>query len=227
MVNTVTYSNEDDLLLIEALNVYHKKALSDLPNNEELEKITFTENFEKKMQKLIKAQKKPHYNMTNSVGKRFACILVAIIALFTMVMSVSAIREPFIKFIVETFDKYSAIYFAEKPTQATHSFERIIPEYIPAGFEITIDNNYDIYSFIEYKNETGNIFTLQQRYCDENHMLIDTENTQLQKILINNEEAIYYEKSDTKYLVFTRGEYGFILIGNLEKEEIIKIAKSV
>lgn len=227
MVNTVTYSNEDDLLLIEALNVYHEKALLDLPNNEELEKITFTEKFEKKMQKLIKSQKKPYYNMTNSVGKRFACVIAAVIILFTMMMSVSAIREPFIKFIVETFDKYSAIYFAEKPTQATKPFERIIPEYIPDGFEITTDSNYDIYSFIEYKNETGNIFTLQQRYCDENHMLIDTENAQPQKILINNEEAIYYEKSDTKYLVFAKEEYCFILIGNLEKEEIIKIAESI
>lgn len=221
------YTTEDNLLLKEALHIYQEKALEDLPNDEEFKKITFTEKFESQMQKLIKSQKKPYYNMTNSVGKRFACVIVAIIVLFTMVMSVSAIREPFIKFIVETFDKYSAIYFAEKPTQATQSFERIIPEYIPAGFEITTDNNYDIYSFIEYKNETGNIFTLQQRYCDENHMLIDTENVQPQKTLINNEEAIYYEKSDTKYLVFTRGEYGFILIGNLEKEEIIKIAKSV
>lgn len=221
------YTTEDNLLLKEALHIYQEKALEDLPNDEEFKKITFTEKFESQMQKLIKSQKKPYYNMTNSVGKRFACVIVAIIVLFTMVMSVGAIREPFIKFIVETFDKYSAIYFAEKPTQATQSFERIIPEYIPAGFEITTDNNYDIYSFIEYKNETGNIFTLQQRYCDENHMLIDTENVQPQKILINNEEAIYYEKSDTKYLVFTRGEYGFILIGNLEKEEIIKIAKSV
>lgn len=222
----MTYSNEDELLLKEALQIYQEKALTDMTNDEILEKITFTENFEKKMQKLIKSQKKPYYNMTNSIGKRVACVLVAVIVLFTMVMSVSAIREPFIKFIVETFDKYSTINFAEKPTQATQSFERIIPEYIPTGFEITTDNYYDIYSFIEYKNETGNIFTLQQRYCDENHMLIDTENTQPQKILINNEEAIYYEKSDTKYLVFTRGEYGFILIGNLEKEEIIKIAKS-
>ena len=94
----MTYSNEDELLLKEALHIYQEKALVYLSDKEELENTTFTDKFEKQMQKLIKSQKKPYYNMTNSVGKRVACVLVAIIILFTM-MSTTSIGKSFIRFL--------------------------------------------------------------------------------------------------------------------------------
>lgn len=229
MVNTVTYSNEDDLLLIEALNVYHEKALSDLPNNEELEKITFTENFEKKMQKLIKSQKKLYYNMTNSVGKRVACVLVAIIILFTM-MSMTAIGKSFIRFIVDTFDDHSKVTFEEGSDFTSESFVPYAPEYVPDGYEITYrDSALNMYNDIEYTNENGAVLQYSQTPAI-GHTLVNTENAVIEKTYVNDYEAMYWESTERRYVLFVDETYSYMIIGvynEISREEIIKVAESI
>lgn len=50
-------SKEIDEKLIMAFELYNKRLCESLPTDEELEHITFSDAFEKKMQKLISAQK--------------------------------------------------------------------------------------------------------------------------------------------------------------------------
>ena len=55
---------------------------------------------------LIKLQKKSYYQDINTVGNRVASIVVVfILCLFITVFSVKALREPFINFVVETYEK--------------------------------------------------------------------------------------------------------------------------
>ena len=229
MVNTVTYSNEDDLLLKQALNTYQEKTLIDLPNNEELEKITFTEKFEKKMQMLIKAQKKPYYNMTNSVGKRVACVLVAIIILFTM-MSMTAIGKSFIRFIVDTFDDHSKVTFEEGSDFTSESFVPYAPEYVPDGYEITYrDSALNMYNDIEYTNENGAVLDYEQ-FPAIGHTLVNTENAIIEKTYVNEYEAMYWESSEIRYILFADDTYSYMISGEyneISREEIIKVAESV
>lgn len=226
----MNYSNEDNLLLKEALHIHQEKALTDLPNDKELEKITFTEKFEKQMQKLIKSQKKPYYNMTNSVGKRFACVLVAIIVLFTMMMSVTAIREPFIKFIVESFEEYSQVTFRKKTDYNPETFVPYSPEYVPDGYKITNkDSALNMYNDIEYTNENGAILNYSQTPAI-GHIKVNTENAVIEKIYVNSYEAMYWENSEQRYVLFADTTYSYLIIGvnnEISREEIIKVAESI
>lgn len=229
MVNTVTYSNEDDLLLKQALKTYQEKTLIDLPNNEELEKITFTEKFEKKMQKLIKAQRKPYYNMTNSVGKRVACVLVALIILFTM-MSMTAIGKSFIRFIVDTFDDHSQVTFEEGSDFTPATFVSYAPAYVPDGYEITYrDSALNMYNDIEYTNENGAVLQYSQTPAI-GHTLANTENAVIEKTYVNDYEAMYWESTERRYVLFVDETYSYMIIGvynEISREEIIKVAESI
>lgn len=70
---------------------------------------TPSEKFEKKMSHLIGARKNPFWIFVNTVGKRVAVIVFVFIVLCGSAMSVEAIREPVVKFIVETYEKYTAV----------------------------------------------------------------------------------------------------------------------
>ena len=229
MVNTVTYSNENDLLLKEAMSIYQEKALTDLPNNEELEKITFTEKFEKKMQKLIKAHKKPYYNMTNSMSKRFACVLIVIIVLLTM-MSMTAIGKSFIRFIVDTFNDHSQVAFEEGSEFNPETFVAYAPEFVPDGYEITKkESELNMYNDIEYTNENGAVLQYSQAPAI-GHALVNTENAIIEKTYVNEYVAMFWESSERRYVLFADETYSYMIIGvynEISREEIINVAESV
>ena len=82
-----------------------------IPTDESSIDFTFSEKFNKKMEKLIKSQRKSYYIFINTVGKRVAILFVAIITLFAASMSVKAIREPVINFIIEVYESFTKYFF--------------------------------------------------------------------------------------------------------------------
>ena len=77
------YKSKQNLdILYRAFDEYCKYYMTTLPGKEELEKITFSPEFEAKMEKLVNKQKKPYYYMINTVAKRVAWIIVAFMKAF-------------------------------------------------------------------------------------------------------------------------------------------------
>ena len=90
--------------------LYTKAYRATLPTEEELEKISFSERFERRMEKLIRRQRRFYYAWIDTVGKRVAWIAVGLLACLTVTtFSVDAIREPVAKFMVETYEKFSRV----------------------------------------------------------------------------------------------------------------------
>ena len=100
----------------------------------------FSENFKKRMKKLIRSQKKPYYFMINTVGKRVASfIIILVLAFTTTVLSVKSLRESVWNFIVEVYEKWSILRFVDKNNNSTGDDELpqlvvSMPTYIPKGF---------------------------------------------------------------------------------------------
>ena len=72
-------SNKCDQRLKAAFELYNQQLSDNLPNKDELKTITFSQTFETKMKKLLAAQKKSYYYMINTVGKRIAIIITALL----------------------------------------------------------------------------------------------------------------------------------------------------
>ena len=227
----MTYGKEDEKLLKEALLVYRNKEIKNLPDSKALEDITFSQKFEEKMQELIAKEKKPYYVIINTALKRVACVIVALFVSLSVMLSVDAIREPFLKYIVETFEKYSAVYFKDNSQITPETFVSYAPEYIPEGYkEVKRDGSAEfMYNFITYFDENGNNIEFQQDLAIHS-IKINTEDVKIEKIYINDIEAIYCENLGIRFILFADNNYSYLISCKedmVSKNELIKISESI
>ena len=116
-----------------------KIRLSQIPSNSEINWIP-SAKFEKKVQKLIKHSKRDYWYLINTSFKRAAVIVATILVLLGFSMSIKAIREPVVRFIIETYEKYTNIFFGNDDTDLN------LPRTIEQKYTITaIPEGYTFY----------------------------------------------------------------------------------
>ena len=225
------FSSEKNVdILKKAFDVYTKEYVETLPEENTIDCENFSDKFEKKMEKLIKQQKSFYFSYINSFGKRVACIvLILCISLFATVFSVEALREPFVKFIVETYNKFTSIFIEEENINLDDDFrfEIITPEFIPDDFKSNSPSTTETGYMCMYIDSKGNYFVYTQDLYDGWQTTIDTENITYEKLYINSLEAIYYENKGLNCIVFSNDYYTFNISGYISKETIIQIAESI
>lgn len=229
----MTFTQKEKAIIYEALDLYCIEFCKTLPTDEELSGITFSEEFERKMQKLINRQKKFYYYWFNTVGKRVAAIiLVLLLSLTTITFSVKALREPVIRFIVETYEKFSSIVFvndkSEEDTIIDFTFEKVNPAYIPSGY--VKDSEMDavsIYQARYFNSDRTSTFLYMQAINDEGIIQANTEGIIYENIRINNIDGVIYSNKGNNTVIFNTDEYVFTIIGTISKEELVKIAESI
>lgn len=189
----------------------------------------FSPDFERRMDKLIRQRRKPFYRFTNTVGKRVAVIIIGLITVsFTTVMSVEALRTPFLDFITSLFSDHSEV----KTIDDSGDY----PETIESYYEITSDlSDYSIERdsvkdderAIYYRHNDKLIYYYQKIIYNYRNNL-NTENANTESIDINGHEAIGYMDNQNYYtLIWNNGEYIIQIASNVGKDALIEIAKSV
>lgn len=190
----------------------------------------FSEKFEKKMQNLIKWQKRPVWNFINTAGKRAAVILVVLGVCIAASMSIKAVREPVVQLVIEAYEKFSSIFIQGDNSVGTAP-AIIETKYtlgiIPEGYTLTeMDISYTkaLYKWIN-KQEDYIIFS--QGILNA-QLVIDTEDSQYTKISVGCYEGIYYEKNSLSSIIWHNEDYSFRLIcpTSISIDEMIAIAES-
>ena len=217
-------------ILKQAFEIYSEQFCNTLPKKAELSDITFSSEFEVKMQNLIDKNKKYYFYYFNTVGKRVAVILVALLlTLSTIVFSVKALRETIVNFIVETFEQYSHIH-VETETDMEVTLEAVVgnpPEYIPDGFKLDKTEEY-FTSYKLYYIRNDNEYIRFNQLDNAMNLQIDTEDIEFTEIKIGKYDGIIYTNKEKTQLYFSDKKYIYCIISNaLSDEEIIKIANSV
>jgi hypothetical protein len=190
----------------------------------------FSDEFNRKMDKLINRRKKPYYKMINTFGKRVACIIaVVFIASFTTVMSVSALRNAFKDFFMKIFPNHSeisAIVDSDDTSPTTIQSDYNIT-YDLSDYEIVYEEYDEISRDISYKKDDIVINYDQYVKC-EYDMAINTEDAEISTVSLDNADAIYYKDNQNYYhLIWDNGEYIIMLSSNIGENELIDIANSV
>ena len=188
-----------------------------IPTDESSIDFTFSEKFNKKMEKLIKSQRKSYYIFINTVGKRVAILFVAIITLFAASMSVKAIREPVINFIIEVYESFTKYFFEGETAEKIEKVYSITK--LPVGFKQT--------QVVE--NDAGRNVTFESSATQNAELNIDKQKvSQAIKQVEDKEIHIYYFESDT-YMFWTDQGYCFQIIsyGNIETDTLIEMIESI
>lgn len=220
----------DNPLFIQALEEeFNKRFDEDVAELEAGEQYDFSIKHNKKMQKLIKRQRKPYFKLISTAGRRIACVSAAIVILSASVLSVSAIRKPLFSFVSSIFSDHTVIS-AESGTNLD-SPETIENEYyiseLPDGFIL--------------KNETKTSVSVEALYTKDDSFILftqttlknykesyDNEHSSLTAFTDDNgQEYLYVSTGNETTIIWNGGHYVFTISGNLNKESAMKLCKSI
>lgn len=205
--------------------------LSTLPADEDIPEIPTSKTFEKRMQKLIKEQRRtPKTNkILRYMKQTVAAVLAVAILSFGGLMTVEAYREKVIEIVVHVFHELTDYRFA---SDSHESSDIVLPEitfgFVPDGMSevenrITGNNR----RFIAYGDNSGKFFEFTQRVVGsdgEYNTILDTEDSAYEKTIINGNEAYYNVKDGDCSIFWTENSIVYNLFGNLDENELIEIA---
>ena len=193
--------------------------------------ISFSEKFEKQMNKLVHRREKPYYVLINTAAKRVAVIiLAAVITTVSATIGIAAIYQPFADFIMEIFDDHT-LFRPNHSTQTSSTdplaeWKSYTPSYIPEGFEVETETTDWEYRYVMYTS-TDTFFWIEQLSQYNGQVLIDTEGTSIEDIYINGIKGIYYESKGEKTIILLTNNNCITVQGNIDKNELINIANSL
>jgi len=193
--------------------------------------------FEKKISKAYRraVNRKRLRTFLKVSSKILVVILVMLSLTFTSVMTVSAWREGFTRFLVSVSPEYSEIRLGKESGPPAvipnHAYSKVgiqnMPAYIPDGFEIkTMDLSSGILD-IYYEHEDG-FFISYTAYSSTYISQIDSENTSDSKLItISGNEGSITCKNGITTIIWSSEEYYYIIVSPLEEKELIQIAESI
>lgn len=160
-----------------------------------------------------------------SAGKLLALLLAAALAT-TMA---TAFLAYYFRMVREERKEYSAVHYEQ--VGRGYAPEEFVPyrvTYVPEGFT-RVQSRETYFSYQEkYTNENGNIITLKQSLISRSSFSIDTENTALDEVLLNDKQSAFFLDNDTvKMIYWDNSEHAFVLTGECERDVLLKIAESV
>lgn len=226
----------NDAQLQRAASLADAIEMSFLSDQDNCPQHTFSEEFEAKMQHLIKrvrqSEIKPYrvfMGYAYYAKRSIAAVLIAfLLACVTVPEAVIAGYHKLIDVIENVVTEYTE-YKYHSTVPGTAQFVPLEFGYLPEGLEQTRNNINEDRLNVMYKNEQY-YFSLKQVLITEGMAYgntVDTENAQVEKKTLRGEELILIFKEDTITYVWDYGIYHISGISNLSLEEVEKILNNL
>ncbi len=216
--------------LREAFDIYVREQNALLPSDEELVGIAFSDEFEARMEKLIRRQKYGYYMLFGTVARRVATIVIALFLGATIVtFSVEALRQPVVRFFTEVFETFTRVIFVDDTSELMQEeLEKKTPTYIPDGYVMESKIEVGVVYKITYVNkETGERIYYRQEINNGKTFEMDTEGSGYHVVTLGQSEGVIYKNKGKITLMFTDKQYSYSLYGSVAQEELIEIAESI
>lgn len=224
-------NTREEFLLKQAVAAYVEEEMTRLPSDEEIGVHQFSPEFERKMEKLLRHEHRPHRILLHSTGKRVAVLAAVIALLAASMLSVGAVRESIVSFFTEVYEEFTAIIFDQPEemgrTYEADSIDAIEVTYIPEGFELISESKNDVESRMEYVDDCGNRIIIRQTLNRNTQKTIDTEDVESEEVVVKKYRGIYFENKGFGTLIWDDSKQSFEIAGNVERDEIFKVAESI
>lgn len=217
----------DDLTIQMAMHLLKQKELEEA--EKEIEELNSQPEYqpdphEEKMimesiDRTLQRQRWKHAWKTASriIQKVSVFLVILLIGVCTTVITVEAIRVPFINWLLSLQEDSTTIHFSEEDHAPDITFG-----YLPEGYEAAFVSTSSAVTYYSIENEEGNVIFLMI-YSLDSGLSVDTEDAVVSEHLINGTRAMGISKGDENSLVWTKGQYSFTLTGQLPIEELIYI----
>jgi hypothetical protein len=222
--------------LMSAAAVRQVQILNDsIPDDNELDKIIPSINFEQNMRKVIAKDEKHKWQLKlrKRVGKIAASFVIVLTISFGVIISVDASRANFIQFFERCFSISSVKnegWNTDFNTQVVAICHNIyLPSWMPEGFQATEISQGTKESTIIYKSKNQSIRFTQ--YDISANILNDNQTKEMDKITIQNQIYYFSEKyrsgNITQKLIWQVNQKSFILTSSIGKDDLLRVAQNL
>ena len=218
----------DDNSMKKACEIALIEDAKDYDNTLALHKPNYSKNFRRKL-KDIKISQKTN-NIFMLITKRVAVFILVCILSFSAVLMVNAeVREKVFDWVIEVFEKFS-IFIPQNIDEDNNSVDltSLKINYIPTGFklvDIHKGHNMLIYNYLADSNEEFDIKLFTS--SGENKSYYDTEGIEIEEIIFKGSQAYIWQTNEITYLIWYQDGVECHILGNLDKDEILKVAESI
>lgn len=187
---------------------------------DDIPKHKFSKKHKEKMKEIFELDTEIQKHKLSKKTIKILLIAAILLGLATTAFAIPASRE----FIIQKFSNHSEYNVVD--TENAEKVESLKLNYIPEGFVKTEEYNSENY-FISVYNNLDKYFSVK-KYTIDTNVNYDTEKSNYEIIKVNGIDAVFY-KSDNNLdgIIFNNSKYLFVVNGNINKEELVKIAQNV
>jgi hypothetical protein len=165
------------------------------------------------MERLIKVQSHSYWRYVNTARKKAAVIICVALMIVSLCMSVSAIREPVIRFIEKVYDKFTSIIFTENDLSLTYDpADKKSFTFLPEGYELVYEKEYKAGINSKWYNSNTSAEIQLTQYVITNRIELNTEDQEFEHIYINNLLVLYLDYNNVKTMIWYDDKYSYTLI---------------
>ena len=231
----MTYTIDD---LKSALEQYETQQCEELDQKYgNLPEHKFSHRFERRMRRLIrKFSRTPQQRRIIDITKKAAAVIgIVILAVGITIVSVDALREPFIRVIFFGGEKPADYEF---PMGSDEYFDvdlaKTVYGYIPDGYVKNEEtyNSAGTINRLRFENDVGNTFTINLKVITPEKdsytwARTDAEISGMTELKIKGEAALLSYKDSEYTLIWWQRNVLCRIAGNIEKQDIIRIAEGI
>ena len=208
--------NKYDNLMIQGLTTLKNIEFAYVDNIEEID-YNFSEKYIKSKEKLIKKLGRPYWKYVNTVAKKAAIIIVALIIAFSSLMTVDAIREKFVSFVYKIYNTFTQISYNDtldsNSIETNYTFTNV-----PIAYEkhtTILTESANSYYWINKRNK---LIVLTQVEESNLHQF-NSEHGKLFERIINDTPCLICKDPNQYYCYWEFDGYRFELIYPLDLGE--------
>ena len=218
----------DDDFLYKYVKSAENIMIDSLPKEEALFH-NFSKGFQKKMNKLIRQERRsPFIKTFVNYSRKVAIIFLIFISIaFATTMSVEAYRVRFFEVVIEVWEEFTSIIFNDKQNIDDGKLIPVNPTYIPDNFKI-IEHEINSYEqFIYWQNDNGIEIMFEQAKITANSIITDTEGIDIEELLIGEQKIIYFTNKNINQIYWNDSNYIYTIISEYDKNELLKMVESI
>lgn len=188
---------------------------------DELPEVEYSKKHERWKKNLFNKMRGGYYHRFTTKTIKVMLVAAILMALLMTAFVFPSSRET-------TLDNLNAFSIFQITKHNKNSVNREIKVgYIPEGFELTLQENHSKGLYVKYESINGNSFAVFK--CSSVvEVDFDTENFMSEEIIVNNIKYTYCQGNEgVNNIVWTKNDYVYEVVAPFEKEELIKIAKTV
>lgn len=199
---------------------------------EDIPEYTFSHKFQRRMDKLLRRQRRsPAVRAALTYAKRAAIFVLAFVALsFSVRMTVdAAFRRQVLQVVVQVFSDFTEFRYTSD-VKTDEQPGKLEFTYLPEGM-VETDKELDAIEFyVHYELPDGAFIELSQMLVEDGtEMLLglDTEGAEVMKLTVHDTEALGIVKGLGRTIHWTEGQFVYTLSGTIPMEELKLVAESI